>query len=65
MGMNPCLNDVHQRVLTALILGTIWVWIKIKELGLRRFSSLVPFTKVPFGYIEPQPFPFAGFVGSV
>ena len=34
-----------------------WVWLKIKELGLRGFSSLVPFAKVPFWYcvFEPQP----------
>ena len=36
----------------------IWVWLKIKELGLRGFSSLVPFTKVPcwYHFFEPQPY---------
>ena len=29
----------------------IWVWLKIKGLGLRRCWSLVPFTKVPFWYM--------------
>ena len=35
----------------------LWVWLKIKELGLRGFLSLVPFTMVPFWYhsFEPQP----------
>ena len=28
-----------------------WLWLKIKELGLRKFQSLVPFTKVPCWYI--------------
>ena len=35
-----------------------WVWVKIKPPGDRRFSSLVPFTRVPFwGYpiFDPQP----------
>ena len=34
----------------------IWVWLNIEELGLRRFSALVPFAKVPFWYLffEPQ-----------
>ena len=27
------------------------VWLKVKELGLRRFESLVPFTRVPFWYM--------------
>ena len=34
----------------------IWVWLKVTELGLRRFQSLVPFTKVPWymsSAIEP------------
>ena len=26
----------------------VWVWLRIQEPGLRRCSSLVPFTKVPF-----------------
>ena len=36
----------------------VWVWLKIKELGLRGFWSLVPYTKVPFWYhfFEPQPY---------
>ena len=47
----------------------IWVWLKIKDLGLRGFLSLVPFTKVPFWYqfLEPQPylyFPEASANGS-
>ena len=29
----------------------MWLWLKIKEPGLRRFYSLVPFTKGPFWYI--------------
>ena len=38
-------------------MATKWVWLNIKELGLRRCWSLVPFTKVPFWYMsfEPQP----------
>ena len=34
-----------------------WVWLKKKELGLRGFQSLVPFTRVPFWFrfFEPQP----------
>ena len=34
-----------------------WVWLKIKELGLRKCSFLVSLTKVPFWYrcCEPQP----------
>ena len=28
-----------------------WVWLKIKEPGLRKFWSLVPFAKVPFRYM--------------
>ena len=36
----------------------IWVWLKIKELGLRRCLSLVPNTRVPFlvHLFEPQPY---------
>ena len=29
----------------------IWVWLKIKELGLRRLECVVPFTQVPFRYM--------------
>ena len=28
-----------------------WVWLKIKELGLRKFWSLVPFAKVTLWYM--------------
>ena len=37
----------------------MWLWLKIKELGLRRFWSLVPFTKGPIlaHLFEPQPCP--------
>ena len=40
------------------LLCLMWVWLKIEELRLRRLSSLVPFTKVPFQYhfFEPQPY---------
>ena len=36
----------------------IWVWLKNRELGLRAFLSLVPFTKVPIlaHVFEPQPY---------
>ena len=29
-----------------------WLWLKIKELGVRRFESLVSFTKMPFWHIN-------------
>ena len=34
-----------------------WVWLKIKQEGLRRFWSMCPLTRVPFWYwfFEPQP----------
>ena len=34
-----------------------WAWLKIKDLGLRRFWSMFPLTRVPFWYrfFEPQP----------
>ena len=36
----------------------IWVWLKIKQEGLRRFWSMFPLTRVPFWYrfFEPQLF---------
>ena len=36
----------------------IWAWLKIQELGLRRFLSLVPFAKgaIVAHVFEPQPF---------
>ena len=36
----------------------IWVWVKIKTPGHRRFQSLVPFTRVPFRVpvFDPQPY---------
>ena len=36
-----------------------WVWLRIKQLGLRRFWSLFPYTKVPFWisiFFQPQPY---------
>ena len=35
----------------------MWVWLKIKQEGLRRFWSMFPLSRVPFGYrfFEPQP----------
>ena len=38
--------------------GHIWVWLKIKQEGLRRFWSMFPLSRVPFGYrfFEPQPY---------
>ena len=35
----------------------MWVWLKIKQAGLRRFWSMFPLTRVPFWYwfFEPQP----------
>ena len=52
------LLDVQKRSVPISVLFAIWVWRKIKQLGLRRFWSLVPFAKVPFWYrvFEPQPF---------
>ena len=40
--------------------GAIWLWLKIKELGLRRCWSMFPLTRVPFWYrfFEPQLFVF-------
>ena len=34
-----------------------WVWLKMKQEGLRRFWSMFPLTRVPFWYrfFEPQP----------
>ena len=34
------------------------MWLKIKQEGLRRFWSMFPLTRVPFGYrfFEPQPY---------
>ena len=34
-----------------------WVWLKIKQEGLRRFWSMFPLTRVPFWHriFEPQP----------
>ena len=36
----------------------IWVWLKIKQQGLRKFWSMFPLTRVPFWYrfFEPQPY---------
>ena len=48
--------------------GSIWVWLKIKQEGLRRFWFMLPLTRVPFVYrfSEPQPFlgGIAGFFGG-
>ena len=35
----------------------MWVWLKIKQEGLRRFWSMFPLNRVPFWYrfLEPQP----------
>ena len=43
---------------TLLQVGDIWVWLKIKQEGLRRFWSMFPLTRVPFWYrfFEPQPY---------
>ena len=38
--------------------GTIWQWLKIKELGLRGFWSMFPLTRVPFWYRVLEPYPF-------
>ena len=37
--------------------GASWVWLKIKQEGLRRCWSMFPLTRVPFWYLffEPQP----------
>ena len=39
-----------------------WVWLKIKQEGLRRFWSMFPLTRVAFWYrfFEPQPNRFRG-----
>ena len=36
----------------------IWLWLKIKEEGLRRFWPMIPLTRVPcwYWFFEPQPF---------
>ena len=36
----------------------IWVWLKVKQKGVRRFRSMFPLTRVPFWYrfFEPQPY---------
>ena len=39
--------------------SSIWLWLKIKEDGLRGFWSMFPLTRVPFWnsvFFEPQPF---------
>ena len=43
----------------------IWLWLKIKEPGLRRFYSLVPFTKgaILVHVFKAQPFPGTVFGG--
>ena len=40
------------------ITGAFWVWLKIKQEGLRRLWSMFPLTRVPFWYrfFEPQLF---------
>ena len=42
----------------ALLEGAIWVWVTIKPTGDRRFWSMFPLTRVPFGVpiFDPQPF---------
>ena len=37
--------------------GDTWQWLKIKELGLRRFWSMLPVTRVPFLYRFFEPYP--------
>ena len=41
-----------------LVSEVSWVWLKINQEGLRRFWSMFPLSRVPFGYrfFEPQPF---------
>ena len=64
-----CLRGMMQRIVELLRLGTkpesflavyfaIWVWLKIKQEGVRRFWSMFPLTRVPFWYrfFEPQPY---------
>ena len=48
-------------ILQACALLVIWVWLKIKQEGLRRFWSMFPFTRVPFWVpiFDPQPYVYA------
>ena len=41
-----------------------WVWLKIKQLGLRRCWSTFPLTRVPFWYPFLEPHPFVLGVGT-
>ena len=48
----------HATQLNLLQISIIWVWLKIKELGLRRFWSMFPLARVPVWYrfFGPQPY---------
>ena len=52
---DPFPNGLHAFRLQATIL---WLWLKIKQEGLRGFWSMFPRTKVPFWdrFFEPQPY---------
>ena len=39
---------------------TIWLWLKIKQEGLRGFWSMFPLTRVPFWYRVFEPHPYTG-----
>ena len=56
------LSSLRQQLLSSKpVNGGMWVWLKIKQEGLRRFWSMCPLTRVPFWYrfFEPQPCYFA------
>ena len=44
-------GEVYSVLVSFISYLWIWLWLKIKDRGLRRFSSLVPIAKVPFWYM--------------
>ena len=50
-------SHLDMACLKCVLSGAIWVWVKLKPIGDRRFWSIFPFARVPFWVpiFDPQP----------
>ena len=57
-GLSSILARLSSHIILLCLLGGIWVWLKIKQGGLRMSWSMFPLTRVPIWYrcFEPQPY---------
>ena len=57
---NICTKSASHKPASSLTVTFIWVWVKIKPTGARRFWSMFPLARVPFWVpiCDPQPYVF-------